>query len=230
MLTLVVSLRARPGKNEELRGAVARQCAATLEHEPGCLRFDVCVDDADPAHLILYEIYADEAALEAHRTTAHFARWREAADACVAEQVNTLATGAERPAPSRRSVVLDPDAARPRDRGGGASTVHLVSRELGAQGITNGITRFEPGAAIALHSHDCDESVLVLEGRARFEDEHGSHELGAGETTLVPAGVVHRFVNAGDGPLRIFWTYASSQPTRTLASTGETVSIRAEAG
>lgn len=201
---------------EALHAAVAEQRVACLEHEPGCLRFDVCADTAEPGRLLLYEIYADDAALEAHRRTPHFARWRSAADACVEEQVNTVTALLPADDVPRRSVVLDPATRAPHDRGGGASTVDLVGREIGARGITNGITRFEPGAAIALHRHDCDESVLVLEGRARFEDEHGTHELEAGATTLVPAGVAHRFVNAGDGPMRIFWTYASSAPTRTL--------------
>jgi putative monooxygenase len=120
------------------------------------------------------------------------------------------------------SVVLRPGELPFVERGGGARTVHLVGPEIGSLAFTNGITEFEPGASIPLHSHDCQESVTVLSGEARFEDETGKHDLDAGDTTLVPAGVIHRFVNRGRGPMRILWTYGSVAPTRTNAATGET--------
>ena len=34
--------------------------------EPGCLQFDVVQDNANPNHLMLYEVYKDEAAFQAH--------------------------------------------------------------------------------------------------------------------------------------------------------------------
>ena len=92
----------------------------------------------------------------------------------------------------------------------------------------NGITSFAPDAGIPLHSHNCEESVVVLEGEALFEDEHGAHELRAGDTTLVPAGVVHRFANRGDTLMRILWIYGSADATRTIATTGETRPIAQE--
>ena len=43
-------------------------------------------------HFVLYEIYRDEAALEAHRAAPHFAQWREAVARTVVpgSQVNTI--------------------------------------------------------------------------------------------------------------------------------------------
>jgi len=46
--------------------------AAAARTEPGCRQFDVLVDPADPAHVMLYEIYDDAKAFEAHQQTAHF--------------------------------------------------------------------------------------------------------------------------------------------------------------
>lgn len=40
--------------------------------EPGCRRFDVCVDPIDAAQVFLYELYDDRAAFEAHLRSAHF--------------------------------------------------------------------------------------------------------------------------------------------------------------
>jgi oxalate decarboxylase/phosphoglucose isomerase-like protein (cupin superfamily) len=45
------------------------------------------------------------------------------------------------------------------------------------------------------------------------------------DSTLVPSGVVHRFINGGDQQLLILWIYGSISATRTLAATGETFQI-----
>ncbi|WP_166802511.1 cupin domain-containing protein [Microvirga pakistanensis] len=126
-------------------------------------------------------------------------------------------------------AVLRPSEIKAADRGGGAKTIPLVSRKVGSTSLLNGITSFEPGAAIPLHKHNCEESVMILEGRAIAEIDGVEHELGPLDTTWLPADVPHRFRNASDTqPMRIFWTYASVDATRTLIATGETRPISAE--
>ena len=58
--------------------AVTEENAAASRDEPGVLRFDVLTDRADPGHVVLVEIYRDDAAAAAHKETAHYLRWREA--------------------------------------------------------------------------------------------------------------------------------------------------------
>ena len=58
--------------------AVTEENAAASRDEPGVLRFDVLTDRADPGHVLLVEIYRDDAAAAAHKETAHYLRWREA--------------------------------------------------------------------------------------------------------------------------------------------------------
>jgi quercetin dioxygenase-like cupin family protein len=120
------------------------------------------------------------------------------------------------------AVVLHPELRPTIDRGGGATTTYLAGPDVGARAIMNGITSFEPGSSIPFHWHNCEESVIVLDGVAAFEDEQGMQRLKPGDTTFVPSGVTHRFTNPGDGPMRILWTYASPRATRTIAATGET--------
>ena len=48
--------------------------------EAGCLRFNVLQDAKDENVYYFYEVYKDEAALEAHRAAPHYAVWRAAAD------------------------------------------------------------------------------------------------------------------------------------------------------
>lgn len=113
----------------------------------------------------------------------------------------------------------------PHDRGGGVRTAYLVTREIGAAQFLNGITEFDPGAELPFHVHNCDESVVVLEGTALFEHDGGTTELEPFDATFVPAGVVHRFANHGASTMRILWTYGSIDATRTLAATGKTFPI-----
>jgi mannose-6-phosphate isomerase-like protein (cupin superfamily) len=112
-----------------------------------------------------------------------------------------------------------------RDRGRGVRTAHLVTAAVARAGFATGITEFAPGAALGLHFHDCDESVLVLEGTARFETRDATNELGPNDATFVPAGEPHRFANAGESTMRLFFVYGSSSPTRTMVDSGETFPI-----
>lgn len=128
-----------------------------------------------------------------------------------------------------RPAILRPSVLPVTERGGGARTVRLVTADIGSQRLLNGITRFGPGASIPLHSHNCEESVIILEGNAVFEIDGVTHELTRHDTTWIPPDVPHRFRNASDSaPLAIFWTYADIAATRTMAATGETRSIASE--
>ncbi|MCZ6679928.1 MAG: cupin domain-containing protein [Candidatus Poribacteria bacterium] len=109
------------------------------------------------------------------------------------------------------------------DHGTGVTAIPLAGKGLGSTTLTNGVTGFEPGAAIALHYHNCDESVTILEGEACCEVDGEVFEMKALDTAFVPAGVPHRFWNASDQPMKILWTYASVNITRTFVDTGETV-------
>lgn len=126
-------------------------------------------------------------------------------------------------------AILRPDELPVTERGGGARTVRLVTAELGSQKFLNGITRFQPGAAIPMHSHNCEESVIILEGDAVFEINGVTYELTQHDTTWIPPDVPHRFRNASEtAPLAIFWTYADTAANRTMTATGETRSIASE--
>jgi quinol monooxygenase YgiN len=93
MITLSVSLQVVPDQLEAFVKAVRRQAERSFADEPGCLLFEVGQDLADDHHFTLYELYADEAAVEAHRAAPHFAVWRTAVAEYVVpgSQVNTLA-------------------------------------------------------------------------------------------------------------------------------------------
>jgi putative monooxygenase len=109
------------------------------------------------------------------------------------------------------------------DRGTGIKTRVLVSKYLGSEHLTSGTTFFPPHSQIALHWHNCDESVVILEGAAIAEIDGKFYPMSPYDATFVPANVPHRFLNQSDRPMMILWTYGSVQVTRTFAETGVTV-------
>ena len=84
MFVLVVNIRIKPENVERFMPLVLAN-AREARKEPGCKQFDVLVDPKDKTKVMLYEIYNDEKAFEAHQQTPHFKKY-------VAEAVPLLAS------------------------------------------------------------------------------------------------------------------------------------------
>jgi quercetin dioxygenase-like cupin family protein len=125
------------------------------------------------------------------------------------------------PESSARFVVFDD--VEPIERGQGIESRPLTPSPLDAQGFTMGVTSFPPGTGIRLHSHNTIEQVTVIEGEGIAIIDGVEHPARPYDTTQVPAGTFHRFVNTGESTMRILWVYGSTEVTRTFADTGETV-------
>ena len=78
--------RHRAGRIREIQSRDSGERSSELK-EPGCRQFDVLFEDSDPYHVFLYEVYDDATALDAHRATAHFKRFRETAAPMIARRV-----------------------------------------------------------------------------------------------------------------------------------------------
>ena len=72
MIILHVTVQIKPEHIAEHLEALRHDAEHAEKDEPGCLRFDVVQDKDDPNRFYYYEVYKDEAALEAHRQTTHF--------------------------------------------------------------------------------------------------------------------------------------------------------------
>jgi quercetin dioxygenase-like cupin family protein len=128
-----------------------------------------------------------------------------------------------------KAVLLRPSELKTYERGGGARTTPLVTRSVGSESFITGITSFEPGAVIPFHSHNVQESVMLLEGEAIMDIDGESYPVQLNDTTFIPPNVPHRFRNASDTkPMKILWIYASLDATRTLSDTGVTNPVALE--
>lgn len=81
--SVVAEVRAKPGKERELREATL-PLVALVRNEPNNLLYFLHEDREAPGHFIFYEIFASEADFDAHNATAHvqakFARLPELAN------------------------------------------------------------------------------------------------------------------------------------------------------
>jgi autoinducer 2-degrading protein len=64
--------------------------ARAARTEPGCKQFEVLVDPQDKTRLMLYEVYQDEAAFEAHQATPHFKKYVAEAVPLLADRVRAV--------------------------------------------------------------------------------------------------------------------------------------------
>jgi (4S)-4-hydroxy-5-phosphonooxypentane-2,3-dione isomerase len=66
-----------PGQVDNFLAAVTENGVASVK-EPGCREFNVSVSQKDPNHVLIYEVYNDAAAAEAHTATDHFKKYKAA--------------------------------------------------------------------------------------------------------------------------------------------------------
>ena len=92
MFSLMVQLEVAGADRAEFLTAITANAEASVRDEPGCHRFDVTAVEGDGTRFVLYELYDDAAAFEAHKQAPHFAAWRQVADRLLVSQVNTRGT------------------------------------------------------------------------------------------------------------------------------------------
>ena len=67
LIALVVTINIKPGFKDQFMESMLGDARGSNNDEPGCLRFDVLQDNEDENRLHLFEVYQDEAAVDAHR-------------------------------------------------------------------------------------------------------------------------------------------------------------------
>jgi quinol monooxygenase YgiN len=86
-LVVLVEFRVKPETQSDFHRLMMENAAASLEREPGCHQFDVLVnEDAAGGRFVLYEIYEDVAAFQAHLQSDHYKTFDKAVSAMVTDK------------------------------------------------------------------------------------------------------------------------------------------------
>ena len=97
MIVLLVQVHLKPDGVAPF-AAATKDNATNSRLEPGVARFDVVQQQDDATRFVLIEVYRDAQAVAAHKTTAHYQRWRDAVGGLMAEpRVGTTYTSVSPP-------------------------------------------------------------------------------------------------------------------------------------
>jgi len=77
VIVLIVHATMKPGTEEEAK-RIYREVTESTRKEPGCLQYVIHQSTENPLNFAFYESYTDQAAVDAHRATPHFARYKTA--------------------------------------------------------------------------------------------------------------------------------------------------------
>lgn len=83
---IMVDFTVKPGAMAAFRALVDANARASCRNEAGCRRFDVLAPSGEDTRAVLYEIYDDRAAFDAHRNSPHYAAFNRDSAAYVAEK------------------------------------------------------------------------------------------------------------------------------------------------
>ena len=76
-VALFVDIEIEPDQVDAFDALIRSHAAGVLAEEDGCLAFTVGVDREAPTHFWLFELYRDQAAVDAHRASPRLLGFRE---------------------------------------------------------------------------------------------------------------------------------------------------------
>ncbi len=76
---IIPEFKVKEDNVEAFKELMVKHSHNSVTKEEGCLGFDCCQDQSDPTRFVLYESYVNEAALDVHRASDHFAWYGEQA-------------------------------------------------------------------------------------------------------------------------------------------------------
>jgi quercetin dioxygenase-like cupin family protein len=88
----------------------------------------------------------------------------------------------------------------------------LAHKDLGAQGASLLMNRAAPGAAVPLHVHQVEETVVMFEGRIWVQLGAERRVMGPNETVIITPRTPHAWGNEGPEEARMLWVYAGPDP------------------
>jgi quinol monooxygenase YgiN len=80
LFVILVDFQLKTGARPEFRRLIDTNADASVRTEPGCLQFDVLEPEGEDDRVLLFEIYTDKAAFDAHLRTEHFRIFADASE------------------------------------------------------------------------------------------------------------------------------------------------------
>jgi quinol monooxygenase YgiN len=77
MFVVVAAFEVNPADRDRFLVVAHEDASKSVEREPGCRQFDVCVDPEREGAILFYEVYDDRPAFEDHKRTEHFKAFDE---------------------------------------------------------------------------------------------------------------------------------------------------------
>jgi quercetin dioxygenase-like cupin family protein len=175
----------------------------------------------DAVHFPAGTAHQVENADEQQQLVAH---WAFATDSpsreIVSQHFASIGRGAGQPAPGDPEHIIRYSQGSIYELAPNAYFLDLFARRYGSTGICGGHGRFLPGASLPCHTHDYDESITIVKGRAVCLVQGRRYELSGCDCAFIPRGLPHRFLNLSDEEMEMVWVYAGSEPDRQIIDAG----------
>ena len=97
-----VDLEIAPAQLDKFLEALSENGASTIK-EPGCRQYDILQLISEPNQIHIYEVYENEAAVQAHRASDHFKKYRATTKDMVVKSQSRLILSRDNWPPIRRS-------------------------------------------------------------------------------------------------------------------------------
>jgi len=92
---IIATIEVAPGRRDEFLPLLKAHAARCLKDEPGTVQFDLLLPQEGDNKVMIYELYSDAAAFDAHANGPSLARLRKEATGMMANVVGTRCSLAE---------------------------------------------------------------------------------------------------------------------------------------
>ena len=98
----------------------------------------------------------------------------------------------------------------------GKVTKIMMDPVLGSKHVALGFTVYPVGEKGAPHLHTGEETIFILEGKAKVSDMKKQQILEPGDVVYLPPDETHAMENAGESELRFLWIYTPPGDEKTI--------------
>jgi quercetin dioxygenase-like cupin family protein len=98
----------------------------------------------------------------------------------------------------------------------GKVTKIMMDPVLGSKHVAMGFTVYPTGEKGAPHSHIGEETIFILEGKAKISNAKEQQMLEPGDVVHLSPNETHTMENAGEEELRFLWVYTPPGDERSI--------------